>query len=199
MAGASHLWLLVTILGLARAQQGGNSTQCPVEIPGYFHHGNCELLCRRAEWTDVLLFYAGNYFAHAATVPADPGQSARTTLAKVLMAVFYPGSGMIHALRVISNRAIFAPTDLQMAARAGALCTVVKDSCKAPTRTANLPAATGDVELGSVGSNRSTDHLLESAEGAEESHAASGAASPPHEEGPIETPYIRSGKSGGIS
>ncbi|KAI1502222.1 hypothetical protein F5X99DRAFT_169933 [Biscogniauxia marginata] len=104
-----------------------NDTQCPVEIPGYSHHGNCDLLCRSATWTDIIAFFLGNYVAHAATVIGLPGQSSLTSIVNVMMALCFPGSGVIRGIRAISSRAVLAPTDLQMAARAGAICAIVRD------------------------------------------------------------------------
>ncbi|RYP74288.1 hypothetical protein DL771_003109 [Monosporascus sp. 5C6A] len=118
------------------------SQACRVEIPGYFHHGNCELLCKAASWTDILLFILGNYFVHAATVTAKPGQSILSTIVKVVSASLFPISGISHALSAIFSLAIFAPTDLQMAARAGALCTVVR--VREATDGTDQPVEDGD-------------------------------------------------------
>jgi len=51
-----------------------NDTACLVNIPGYTHHGKCNLLCAPATWFDILIFFLGNYVAHAATVVSLPGQ-----------------------------------------------------------------------------------------------------------------------------
>src|SRR4051812_19398213 len=95
-----------------------NETICSVNIPGYTPHGNCNLLCKPAEWTDVLLFFLGNYVAHAATVLREPGESTVMSVIGMLLAVVFPTSGIFRGLKAIGNFAAFAPTDLQMAARA---------------------------------------------------------------------------------
>lgn len=108
---------------------------CTVNIPGFFHHGNCELLCQSASWTDVAVFFLGNYVAHAATVINRPGQGTAMTAFNVLLALLFPGAGVSRGLETILTKAVFAPTALQMAARAGALCMVVEHdtSTEAPT------------------------------------------------------------------
>lgn len=100
---------------------------CPVEIPGYEHHGDCNLLCHKASWVDILQFYAINYFAHAATILTSPGQSTFATLANILMALSFPGSGVSRGIdAILSGAKLNGKTDLQIAAKAGALCTVMK-------------------------------------------------------------------------
>ena len=99
----------------------GTTTQCP------FNHNNLNLCCRPAKWTDILIFYLGNYFAHAATTKSLPGESTIGGIITVFTALLFPTSGVVRGTRAIYSRAIFADTDLQTAARAGALCTVVKD------------------------------------------------------------------------
>lgn len=104
-----------------------NGTQCPASPPGYFYQNdNCALLCRSTVWTDVLVFFLANYVTHVATVIAEPGQSVATSIASSVMALLLPGTGIERALNAIYSCAIFAPTQLQMAARAGALYVVVE-------------------------------------------------------------------------
>jgi hypothetical protein len=105
-----------------------NDTDCPVNIPGYTHHGNCNLLCAPASWTDVLSFFVGNYVAHAATVIALPGQSLAETIKNILIALVFPSAGVLRAIQTISTMAFRQHTELRKAAKAGALCTIVKVS-----------------------------------------------------------------------
>jgi hypothetical protein len=102
-----------------------NGPDCVISIPGYFYRDNCTLLCRPAAWTDVAVFFLGNYVAHIATVNAQPGQGTVLSLILSLTALLFPVSGFAPAFEAILSQAIFAPTDLQMAARAGALYMVV--------------------------------------------------------------------------
>jgi hypothetical protein len=130
----------------------GDNSQCPTNIPGFFHHGDCNLLCRPAVWTDVIVFYLGNYIAHAATIIAQPGQSPVSSLYKIAAALLFPGAGIQIGLQTIARLAKFAPTELQMAARAGALCAIVRvgDNPRAgnghPRRDPPGPAEDEDIE-----------------------------------------------------
>lgn len=102
------------------------ASECPVNIPGFEHHGDCNLLCRPAAWTDIVVFYLGNYVAHAATIVTTPGESPAHTLTTFLIALLWPGGGVRKGLEAILSGAIFARTELERAARSGALCAVVK-------------------------------------------------------------------------
>lgn len=68
-----------------------------------------------------------NYFAHAATIVTLPGQGALETAFFVIEALFVPMSGVMRASKVILRFAGLVKNDpLRQAARAGALCMVVK-------------------------------------------------------------------------
>ncbi|KND86342.1 hypothetical protein TOPH_09018 [Tolypocladium ophioglossoides CBS 100239] len=103
-----------------------NDTECPVQIPGFTHNGDCNLLCKPTSWKDILIFFLGNYGAHAATVIGRPGQSRLTWMFTLVLALCFPGTGVVTGLTAIFSRALLAPTELTRAARAGALCIVVK-------------------------------------------------------------------------
>jgi hypothetical protein len=132
---------LLTFTNLSLAAST-NSTDCPVNIPGYSRHGSCDLLCKPASWEDIVLFYLGNYVAHAATVTTDPGQSLFSSIATVVTVLMFPGAGIVKGLRAILSRAVFAPTELQQAARAGALYMVIKDKdVKVEKRRVKVPSS----------------------------------------------------------
>ncbi|PHH90574.1 hypothetical protein CDD83_3261 [Cordyceps sp. RAO-2017] len=99
-----------------------NDTNCPVQIPNFTHNGDCNLICKPADWKDLLVFFLGNYGAHAATVIGRPGQSSLTRAFSLVLALFFPGAGVLTGITAIASLALFAPTELTKAARAGALC-----------------------------------------------------------------------------
>lgn len=103
-----------------------NETNCPIAVPGYKHNGDCNLICKPTEWTDILTFFLGNYAAHAATIIGRPGQSDLTSVLSILIAVCLPGAGVLTGIHAIASLAVLAPTELTKAVRAGALCIVVK-------------------------------------------------------------------------
>jgi len=98
-----------------------NTTTCP-------NRGNTNLCCGPAKWTDIVLFFLGNYAAHAATTRLPPGQDmlSLSGASAIIGALLFPASGVAKGLAAITSRAIFAKTDLQMAARSVALLMVVR-------------------------------------------------------------------------
>ncbi|OCL02254.1 hypothetical protein AOQ84DRAFT_393104 [Glonium stellatum] len=104
-----------------------NTTTILPSLPdGFSNHGNPGLLCMPAKWSDVAIFYFGNYVAHAATVKALPGESTLGAIFAIIAALLFPITGVIRGFKTIYQSAITAKTELQTAARAGALCTVVR-------------------------------------------------------------------------
>jgi hypothetical protein len=103
----------------------GNTT---ISLPeGASNHGDPRLLCLPTGWADVVVFFLGNYFAHAATVVSLPGESPVATALSVVLALLCPVTGLGRGLLALKSLAKFAETDLQQAARAGALCHVVRE------------------------------------------------------------------------
>jgi hypothetical protein len=100
--------------------------------PGTSNHGNPRLICRPANWTDIAVFYLGNYVAHAATVVLEPGTSPLGATSSIVCAIFFPGPGLSRAVEAIITGSTFAriikKNDIQAAASAGALCTVFHES-----------------------------------------------------------------------
>lgn len=95
--------------------------------PGTTDHGSPGLICVPPQWTDFIVFFATNYFAHAATVVGRPGQSTAETVTGIIAALFAPGSGALRTLRYFIVRPVAIRGDeLQRAAAAGALCMVVR-------------------------------------------------------------------------
>jgi len=73
----------------------------------------------------MIIFFLGNYVAHAATVVAKPGQSALASLISIITALLFPGGGIRSGVDAIMSLAKLGKTNLQTAARAGAICAVV--------------------------------------------------------------------------
>lgn len=94
--------------------------------PDAQNHGDPGLLCLPPGWTDYFIFYATNYFAHAATLISHPGESLQETLLATANALFIPGAGALRAFRFLVLYLRGGPsTPLGKASRAGALCMVV--------------------------------------------------------------------------
>ncbi|KAK0622673.1 hypothetical protein B0T14DRAFT_514256 [Immersiella caudata] len=94
---------------------------------GTTDHGNPQLLCTPARWYDYIFFIFANYLAHAATVVPIPGQDIEASICAVLLALMLPGSAVARSVTVILRRpATHRQDPLRCAARAGALCIVLK-------------------------------------------------------------------------
>ena len=85
-----------------------------------------QILCTPSKWTDAATFLLANYVAHAATVKSLPGESTLSTLRNIMSSLLFPISGVKRGVNAIYQRAIFAQTPLEVAAKAGALCMVVR-------------------------------------------------------------------------
>ena len=88
--------------------------------------GDLQIVCTPSKWTDVATFFLANYVAHAVTLKSLPGESTISVLRNVVCSLLFPISGVRRAVNAISQRAIFAKTPLEAAAKAGALCMVVR-------------------------------------------------------------------------
>ncbi|KAK1244093.1 hypothetical protein MKX08_002231 [Trichoderma sp. CBMAI-0020] len=99
-----------------------------ITVPeGSTNHGNPNLLCTPAKWYDFIIFFFTNYFAHAASIIIEPGQSLASTGLYILLALTLPGTGVARATRAIwRHAATERKNPLKRAAQAGALCMVLK-------------------------------------------------------------------------
>ncbi|RYP63526.1 hypothetical protein DL771_009222 [Monosporascus sp. 5C6A] len=99
-----------------------------ITVPeGTTNHGNPNLLCTPAKWYDLIIFFSANYFAHSATVIVNPGQSLIETGILIFFALILPGAGIVGAVSaIVRHAATETKNPLNRAARAGALCMVLK-------------------------------------------------------------------------
>ncbi|KAF8879459.1 hypothetical protein BD779DRAFT_1383898, partial [Infundibulicybe gibba] len=94
---------------------------------GITNHGDPHLLCTPTTWSDILIFYFGNYFAHAATIKAFPGESVADFSLNAFIAILFPTAGVARGIDAIVRHSVWGKSSgLQKAARAGALCVVVR-------------------------------------------------------------------------
>ena len=83
---------------------------------------------------DVVLFFLANYGAHAVTTKSLPGEPALSTLRAQVAALMFPLAGIMRGIEAIRQRAILSATPLETAARAEALCIVIRTSEWLPQR-----------------------------------------------------------------
>ena len=89
--------------------------------------------CIPATWIDIANYFLFNYVAHGATVVSYPGEPLFDTLLSVVAAILFPTSGVIRSLNFIIRRPLLtAKNDLEVAARSGALCMLVRSSSWKP-------------------------------------------------------------------
>lgn len=94
---------------------------------GTSNHGDPHLLCTPSAWTDIAIFFLANFVSHAATVKSIPGEPMIATWLTLLGALVLPLSGVLRGLNAIYSCAVFGTTPLETAAKAGALCMVVRN------------------------------------------------------------------------
>jgi hypothetical protein len=124
---------ILCFLGVATSLPTQNIT---IEVPyGTTNHGEPNLLCIPATWSDFARYLLLNYVAHGATVVSYPGELAIDTFLCVVAAILFPSFGVIRAFNfIIRHPVLTAKNDLEMAARSGALCMLVRSSNWKPQR-----------------------------------------------------------------
>ena len=99
------------------------------------NHGEPNLLCIPATWSGFTSYVLSNYVAHGATVVSYPGELAFDTLLSVVAAILFPTFGIIRAFNFLFRHpSLTARNDLEMAARSGALCMLVRSSSWKPQK-----------------------------------------------------------------
>ncbi|KAF8247327.1 hypothetical protein K440DRAFT_551415 [Wilcoxina mikolae CBS 423.85] len=79
----------------------------------------------RAFW-EILKFIGTNYMAHAFTARVAPGYGDLYSALFGLASLFFPYIGLVTACRSLEQLAWLEPDPLKRAARAGALCMVIR-------------------------------------------------------------------------
>ena len=90
------------------------------------NHGDPNLFCTPTKWTDIVVFFFGNYVAHATTVVTYPGEPGFSVLASTVLGLIYPITGALRGLTAIFRHAAFKKDPREKALQAGALCMVVR-------------------------------------------------------------------------
>ncbi|KAI9868466.1 MAG: hypothetical protein M1813_005910 [Trichoglossum hirsutum] len=129
----SYILLVISWTAVLPISAQAPTNETVVLPPGASNHGDPNLICVLAKWSDILIFYLGNYVAHAATIVSLPGSSLLDSTRNAFFALLFPVRGVSRGFRALFSLAKFAPTDLHMAARAGALCKVVRKAEYAQT------------------------------------------------------------------
>jgi hypothetical protein len=83
---------------------------------------------------ETLKFIATNYIAHAFTVSIAAGYGSYYSILFAFASLFFPYIGLVTACRSLEQLAVLEPDPLKRAARAGALCMVVRTKFWEPKR-----------------------------------------------------------------
>ena len=128
---------IICFLGVATSRRTQNFT---IEVPyGTTNHGDPYSLCTPATFIDIASFLLFNYVAHGATVVSYPGEPAFDSLLNVAAAILFPTFGFIRALNFIMRHPLLtAKNDLEVTARSGALCMLVRSSSWKPQKGDNI-------------------------------------------------------------
>ncbi|KAI9825795.1 MAG: hypothetical protein M1832_000735 [Thelocarpon impressellum] len=82
--------------------------------------------CKPTKWFHILLFFTTNYFIHAATVRSLPGENAYASSTFKFACLLAPFTGIRRGLNIILRASALSGDALHAAARANALCMVVR-------------------------------------------------------------------------
>lgn len=117
-----------------------------ISVPnGTVTHDDGHVLCvYGSSWRATLYittFFLVNYAAHAATIKSNPGDRTSVTVCNMVLALFFPVSGLMRALNGIVRFGRRGGSDLEKTCRAGALCMVVRVNGWLPAngQTLNVP------------------------------------------------------------
>ncbi len=88
--------------------------------------GSSHVICRPTTWYDVCLFYFTNYIIHALSVRSLPGENIFSSTSFRFICLLIPFTGVRRGLSLVLRASNLAPNDLQAAARARALCMIVR-------------------------------------------------------------------------
>ncbi|KAL8726171.1 MAG: hypothetical protein Q9166_006888 [cf. Caloplaca sp. 2 TL-2023] len=85
-----------------------------------------EVWCESSQWYDVLWFFFANFLLHALSVRSLPGESYVSSTVFKICCLLVPYTGVRRGLCLILRASNLAGNDLQSAARANALCMVIR-------------------------------------------------------------------------
>lgn len=85
-----------------------------------------QVLCEPTNWYDICWFIFANYILHALSVRSLPGENSYSSFVIKVGSLLIPFAGLRRGLCIITRASAAADNDLQAAARARALCMVIR-------------------------------------------------------------------------
>lgn len=111
---ARHLQssLLMNFIGLThRLPAVALLTYLPALTFAHPLHTNNSVICNQADWRNLLLFFLVNYASHAATIALPAGAKPLTSIPWILIALFFPLSGLGRAIGFLLSYPLYKPLD----------------------------------------------------------------------------------------
>lgn len=90
--------------------------------------GDPKVHCEPTNWYDICWFIFANYILHALSVRSLPGENSYSSFIIRIACLLIPSTGLRRGLCLITRANAAADSDLQAAARARALCMVIRKS-----------------------------------------------------------------------
>ena len=119
-----------------------------VTVPdGFSNHGNDDLFCLPTTWYQIAIFFIINYGSHAVTIRSRPGQTYYHAARDIMYALLCPFSGVRRAIDSFGRSSWPSENHLTKAARAGALCIVVRNHEWQATRDCHIRGNTSKQQL----------------------------------------------------
>ena len=126
-----------------------------VTVPdGFSNHGKDDLFCLPATWYQIATFFVINYGSHAVTIKSRPGQTYYHAARDIMFALLCPFSGVRRAIDSFGRSSLPSENHLVKAARAGALCIVVRNREWQATRDTKIADEPSKQQLAGATSNQ---------------------------------------------
>ncbi|KAG8528413.1 uncharacterized protein KY384_007331 [Bacidia gigantensis] len=125
--GCTGSWLHVfTSLLVLHAQKSLGHPSPPTNTTFHDDLPGSQVICTSANWYDIVWFFFANYIMHALSVRSMPGENMFTSIVFKFCCLMVPYTGLRRGLCLLSRAANLVRNDLQAAARANTLCTIVR-------------------------------------------------------------------------
>ena len=126
-----------------------------VTVPdGFSNHGKDDLFCLPATWYQIAIFFVVNYGSHAVTIKSRPGQTYYHAARDIVCALLCPFYGVRRAIESFARSSWPSESHFVKAARAGALCIVVRNREWQATRDSHIADKPSKQQLAGATSNQ---------------------------------------------
>ena len=125
-SGRLSLFILTVVFFLLSELVRGRSTSTASNTTIASNNNDPKVHCDRTHWYDICWFFFANYILHALSVRSLPGENFYSATVFKFCCLLIPFTGLRRGLSLISRGGNLAGNDLQAAARANALCMVIR-------------------------------------------------------------------------